>query len=204
MRGLKFIQDHSDGIDQHAKKAIRPRFVDMFLHFWQISARRGKNMEHNCGFTDENRWFRYRAAAIIVEDGCVLFAGNENEDYLYSIGGAVHMGETAEDAVKREVLEETGVEYAVDHLAVIHENFFNENTGSLKGMECHEIALYYMMKPRGTRALHSDSYTMGVRETMHWIPIEKIGQYKAFPTFMKDYLLSDHDGIEHIVTDERI
>ena len=68
-------------------------------------------MEHNCGFIDENRWFRYRAAAIIVEDGCVLFAGNENEDYLYSIGGGVHMGETAEDAVKREVLEETGVEY---------------------------------------------------------------------------------------------
>ena len=161
-------------------------------------------MEHNCGFIDENRWFRYRAAAIIVEDGCVLFAGNENEDYLYSIGGAVHMGEKAEDAVRREVLEETGVEYAVDHLAVIHENFFNENTGSLKGMECHEIALYYLMKPRGTKVLHSDSYTMGVRETMHWIPIEKIGQYKAFPTFLKDYLLFDHDGIEHIVTDERV
>lgn len=161
-------------------------------------------MEHNCGFIDENRWFRYRAAAIIVEDGCVLFAGNENEDYLYSIGGAVHMGERAEDAVRREVLEETGVEYAVDHLAVIHENFFNENTGSLKGMECHEIALYYLMKPRGAKVLHSDSYTMGVRETMYWIPIEKIGQYKAFPTFLKDYLLSDHYGIEHIVTDERV
>ena len=161
-------------------------------------------MEHNCVFIDENRWFRYRAAAIIVEDGCVLFAGNENEDYLYSIGGAVHIGETAEDAVKREVLEETGVEYAVDHLAVIHENFFNENTGSLKGMDCHEIALYYLMNPRGTKLLHSDSYTMGVRETMHWIPIEKIAQYKAFPTFLKDYLLSDHYGIEHIVTDERV
>ena len=160
-------------------------------------------MEHNCGFTDENRWFRYRAAAIIVEDGCVLFAGNENENYIYSIGGAVHMGETAEAAVKREVFEETGVEYAVDHLAVIHENFFNENTGSLKGLECHEIALYYTMKPRGTRVLHSNSYTMGVKETMHWIPIDKIGQYKAFPTFLKDFLLSDHDGIEHIVTDER-
>lgn len=161
-------------------------------------------MEHNCGFTDENRWFRYRAAAIIVEDGCVLFAGNENEDYLYSIGGAVHMGETAEDAVRREVFEETGVDYAIDHLAVIHENFFNENTGSLKGMECHEIALYYLMRPRGTKALNSDSYTMGVKETMHWISIENIGQHKAFPTFLKDYLLSDHDGIEHIVTDERI
>ena len=161
-------------------------------------------MEHNCGFTDENKWFRYRAAAIIVEDGCVLLAGNEKEDYLYSIGGAVHMGETAEDAVKRETLEETGVNYEVDRLAVIHENFFNENAGSLKGLECHEIALYFMMKPRGTKELHSNSYTMGVRETMHWIPIEKLDTYKAFPTFMKEYLQSDHYGIEHIITDERV
>ena len=114
-------------------------------------------MEHNCGFIDENRWFRYRAAAIIVEDGCVLFAGNENEDYLYSIGGAVHMGETAEDAVKREVLEETGVEYAVDHLAVIHENFFNENTGSLKGMECHEIAMYVVRQIKWRKKLQIKS-----------------------------------------------
>ena len=161
-------------------------------------------MEHNCGFTDENKWFRYRAAAIIVEDGCVLLAGNGKEDYLYSIGGAVHMGETAEDAVKRETLEETGVNYEVDRLAVIHENFFNENAGSLKGLECHEIALYFMMKPRGTKELHSNSYTMGVRETMHWIPIEKLDTYKAFPTFMKEYLQSDHYGIEHIITDERV
>ena len=67
-------------------------------------------MNYDCGFTKDNKWFRYRAAAIIVEDDCVLFAGNEKDDYYCSIGGAVHMGETAEDAVKREVLEETGVE----------------------------------------------------------------------------------------------
>ena len=39
------------------------------------------------------------------------------------------MGETAGEAVKREVLEEIGVAYEVDNLAVIHENFFNENNG---------------------------------------------------------------------------
>ena len=161
-------------------------------------------MEYNCGFTDGNKWFRYRAAAIIVEDGCVLLAGNEKEDYLYSIGGAVHMGETAEEAVKRETLEETGISYEVDRLAIIHENFFNENSGSLKGLECHEIALYFIMRPRGTKALCSNSYTMGVKETMHWIPIEKLDEYKAFPLFMKEYLESDHSGIKHIITDERI
>ena len=57
-------------------------------------------MQDGC-FTSDNNWFRYRAAAIIVEDGCVLFIGNKNEDYLYSVGGGVHMGESAEDAVKR-------------------------------------------------------------------------------------------------------
>lgn len=28
---------------------------------------------YDCGFTKENNWFRYRAAAIIVENDCVLF-----------------------------------------------------------------------------------------------------------------------------------
>ena len=61
----------------------------------------------DCGFTRENKWFRYRAAAIIIEEDCVLFAGNEIDDYYYSIGGGVHVGETSEQAVKREVLEVT-------------------------------------------------------------------------------------------------
>jgi ADP-ribose pyrophosphatase YjhB (NUDIX family) len=159
---------------------------------------------YDCCFTNENNWFRYRAAAIIVEDGCVLLVGNEEENYLYSVGGGVHMNEKAEDAVIREVFEETGVHYEIDRLAVIHENFWDGKGAFDTGLHCHEIAFYYLMKPRGTKVLHSDSYTMGVRETMHWIPIEKIGQYKAFPTFLKDYLLSDHYGVEHIVTDERV
>ena len=158
---------------------------------------------YDCGFTKENNWFRYRAAAIIMEEGCVLFAGNENEDYFYSIGGGVHMGERAEDAVLREVFEETGVTYEIDHLAIIHENFFSQDSGTLKDMDCHEICLYFMMKPRGTKELHSNSYTHGVKEQMHWIPIENLDKYKAFPSFLKDYLSREHIGIEHIITDER-
>lgn len=159
--------------------------------------------EYDCGFTRENKWFRYRAAAIIVENNCVLFAGNELEDYYYSIGGGVHIGETAEDAVKREVLEETGVSYEIDHLAVIHENFFDENNGTLAGLDCHEISLYFLMKPRGTQELNSNSTTFGVKENMYWIPIEELDKYKAFPSFMKEYLSKEHIGIEHIITYER-
>ncbi|MCM1062451.1 MAG: NUDIX domain-containing protein [Eubacterium sp.] len=159
---------------------------------------------YDCGFTKEDNWFKYRAGAIIVEDDCVLFAGNRNEDYLYSIGGGVHLGETAEEAVLRWVFEETGVYYEIDRLAVIHENFFSENSGVLKGLNCHEISLYFIMKSRGTKELHSNSTTYGgVKEEMHWIPICDLDKYRAFPSFMKDYLSREHFGIEHIVTDER-
>lgn len=156
-------------------------------------------MDHDCCFIKENRWFRYRAAAIIIEEGCILFVGNQRENYLYSVGGGVHMGETAEEAVKREVYEETGVAYEIDRLAIIHENFF-EGDGTLEGLQCHEVALYYLMKPRGTKELHSNSYTGGVREEMHWIPIEELDQYVAYPTFLKEKLGCIKEGIEHIVT----
>lgn len=160
---------------------------------------------YDCGFTKENNWFRYRAAAIIIEDGCVLFASNQRDDYYYSIGGGVHMGETAEDAVLREVYEETGVHYEIDHLAVIHENFFNNNTGTLNAFDCHELSFYYMMKPRGNRKLNSNSISaFGDKELMHWVPLEDLDKVKAFPVFLKDYLSKEHTGVEHIVTDERI
>lgn len=158
----------------------------------------------DCGFTNGNKWFRYRAGAIIIEDDCVLFASNEVDDYLYSIGGGVHMGETAEEAVLREVFEETGVHYEIDYLAVIHENFFDENAGTLKGLDCHEISFYFMMKSRGTKELHSNSTTQGMKEYMNWIPIKDLGKYKAFPSFLMDYLSREHSGIEHIITDERV
>ena len=160
---------------------------------------------YDCGFTKENNWFRYRAAAIIIEDGCALFASNQRDDYYYSIGGGVDMGETAEEAVLREVYEETGVHYEIDHLAVFHENFFNNSAGTLEGLSCHELSFYYKMKTRGTKKLNSNSISAyGDKELMHWVPLEKLDQVKAFPTFLKDYLSKEHKGIEHIVTDDRI
>lgn len=158
-------------------------------------------MEYDCGFTKRNKWFRYRAAAIIIENGHVLFAGNERESYYYSIGGGVHIGESAEEAVKREVLEETGVEYEVERLAFIHENFF-DGDGTLEGRECHEIALYFLMKPRGTQELNSNSYTQGVKESMYWLPIDKLNEHRAYPTFFKEKLKKLKNEVEHIVTYE--
>lgn len=161
------------------------------------------NKGQDCCFSREGNWFRYRAGAIVVEDGCVLMVGNERDNYLYSVGGGVHLGETAKEAVVREVFEETGVRYEVDRLAVIHENFFDSSDGLLSGLCCHEIAFYFLMKPRGTKQLNSDSWECGIKEEMHWIPIEDLDKYTAFPSFLQEYLQNPQDELVHIVTDER-
>ena len=60
------------------------------------------------------------------------------------------------------------------------------------------------MKPKVSKNLKSQSTTMsGLKETMHWIPIDELNKHTAYPTFMKEYLLSEHNGVEHIITDER-
>ncbi|MDF2506072.1 NUDIX domain-containing protein [Clostridium sp.] len=138
----------------------------------------------DCCFTRNNNWFRYRV---------------ETSDYYYSVGGGVHLGETAEDAVLREVYEETGVRYEIERLAFIHENFFT-NGGMFEGLECHEISLYFLMKSRGTQELNSNSYCLEGKEFMNWIPISELKNLKAFPTFFVDKLTNMTNKIEHIVT----
>lgn len=156
----------------------------------------------DCGFSQEKSWFRYRAAALIVEDGKVLLAGNSINDYLYSVGGAVLIGEKSEEAVVREVYEETGEIYEVDQLAIIHENFFPGEEPDFAGFICHEICFYYKMKSKGFMKFTKQGKTQGVEEKMHWVDIDQLKNIKAYPSFLEDYLSTEHDSVVHIITNE--
>lgn len=160
-------------------------------------------MELDCGFQVGENWFRYRVGAVIIENGCALFVSNRQENYYYSVGGAVHMNERAEHAVIREVLEETGIQYEIDRLIVIHENFFAESEGALKNLRCHEVSFYYLMKPRGTQELPGGGLNhFGEQEELYWLPIETLDTVKAYPSFLKRYLANPSDRIVHIITED--
>ncbi|MCL2861031.1 MAG: NUDIX domain-containing protein [Firmicutes bacterium] len=156
-------------------------------------------MNKDCGFIRDNYWFRYRACAIIIEDGNVLMTKNEKVPYYYSVGGGVHLNETAQDAVIREVYEETGEYFEVERLAFIHENFF-KGTWDDENKICHEIAFYFLMKPKGIKEFNWESRSLdGVKETVSFLPIDKLHEYEVYPTFFKDKLKNMKDGIEHIL-----
>lgn len=152
-------------------------------------------MKTDISFQEEHQRFRYKAAALIHEEGAFAFMSNPYEDYFYPLGGAVQLGESSEDAVKREVLEETGQVYEIDRLVLIHENFFQQERGRLAGLDCHEICFYYLMKSKGKQfvSLSSD-------ETVKWIPLEELNHLTAYPNFLPDLFTHLHQGIQHLIT----
>ena len=159
-------------------------------------------MERDCRFNSEDYRFHFRVAAIIMEEGHILLAKCDAADYFYSVGGGVHLGETAEDAVKREVFEETGIRYEVERLAFIHENFFVDEVVSA-GRKIHEISFFFLMKPKGKmQKINVESVCAAGRETVHWLPIEKLSGITAFPEFYREKLLNMPEVIEHIVNRE--
>lgn len=155
----------------------------------------------DCRFDVENQRFQFRAGAVIVEENCVLLAKCDAADYYYSVGGAVKLGETAEEAVKREVFEETGIEYEVERLLCVHENFFVDES-VLKGVTFHEVCFYFLMKSQGKKEINKESFSSSSREYMHWVPIEKLSEVEAFPVFLKDKLLNSSENVLHIITND--
>ena len=98
-----------------------------------------------CGFTKENKWFRYRTGGIIINNDKMLFVKSKIGGYYYIIGGGVHLGENSVNCIEREILEETGMHAKVDRLSVICENFFLDHGGVIDGMDCHTIEFYYQL-----------------------------------------------------------
>ncbi|MCL2576166.1 MAG: NUDIX domain-containing protein [Defluviitaleaceae bacterium] len=155
-------------------------------------------------FLIDRHFFTYRVGAVIIEDDYLLMVKNTSVDYYYSVGGAVQHMETAQEAVRREVLEETGVDYEVDRLLFIHENIFNNanDTPMLKDRDCHEIALYFLMKPQGSRDVVCKSVGMdGAKESLHWLPVGELGEYVMYPKFFCDRILDLPLAVEYVCTD---
>lgn len=143
-----------------------------------------------------------RAGAIIIKNNMLLMAGNDKSCYLYSVGGRIRFGETAEEAIIREVYEETGVKMETDGLGFIHENYFRSDMPPKAGRLIYEISFYFYMKVPEDFEPVSMSFTEGkATEYLQWVSPDT--EKTIYPEFFRDAVFSPCRETRHIVTDER-
>ena len=130
--------------------------------------------------------FNYRVCAVMVHEGKFLAMRDERSPYYYLPGGRVKLGETAEDAVLRELREELGISAAIRRPLWLNQGFFTEDVDQLR---YHELCLYFLMDFAGTDLLtrgqsfrrdegvHSHQFT--------WLPFESLSDAYFYPIFLK-------------------
>lgn len=69
---------------------------------------------------DDAHCFRVSVCALIFDDGHILLAHRHAIDWWNLPGGAVDPGETVDEALRREVREETGLEVEVGQLVGVY------------------------------------------------------------------------------------
>ncbi len=143
-----------------------------------------------------------RVGAIIIKDGKFLMVGSELFDYLYTVGGRVKFGETMEEAVMREVEEETGVHLEIDHLGIIHEAYYLGDVPGKEGKVIYELSFFFYMKvPEDFEPVCESVGEAYRKEYLSWASPEDPRGF--MPEFFRTEVFSEETGIRHIVTDER-
>ncbi len=131
--------------------------------------------------------FNYRVCGLILSEGKVLAMHDERSPYYYLPGGRVEMGETAEDAVIREVQEELGVTPRILRPLWLSQSFFTEDVDQTR---FHELCLYFLLDVSGTGLLsRGETFTRYEGKHTHvfkWLAFPRLRDEYFYPLFLKE------------------
>ena len=149
-------------------------------------------------FRTEMGRFNYRVGAVIIHNGRHLLMRNTEAPYSYTVGGRVHFNETTEEAVIREVKEETGVELSVDRMLFFQEQMFEEE---VTGEHVHELGVYFLMKDSvELEHLVCESRTeRGMKEELFWASPDELDDCHIVPESVAVRLRGLPEQTEHII-----
>jgi 8-oxo-dGTP pyrophosphatase MutT (NUDIX family) len=139
---------------------------------------------------------RLRAAAILRRRGQVLLHRAEGDSFWALPGGGIEPGESAAQALVREIQEELGVAVVPGSLACVVENFFE-----YAGVAVHETGLYLHAKLQpGSLLTEMPGPYEGVeghrRLEFAWFASADISDLDLRPSFLREALASLPDAAD--------
>ena len=143
-------------------------------------------MNKDISYISGNSKFNYRVCAVMTDNGRLLAMHDERSPYYYLPGGRVKMGETAEQAVVREVREELEVEPNIVRPLWLSQSFFNEDVDKL---DYHELCVYFLVDISHTSIMSlGDRFTFKERGHTHdfeWLVFDRLKDEYLYPVFIK-------------------
>lgn len=129
--------------------------------------------------TIDKQIFGVRASALIKQDDKFLFI--KDNDTYFVVGGAIQVNELSQEAVRREVKEELGIEITVDKLAFMVENIFVH-----EDYNYHNIEFHYFCET--TQNVPMQMIEQDNKLDVVWLSIHELQRYDIKPNFLKEEL----------------
>ena len=137
-------------------------------------------------FKSGNEKFNYRVCAMMISDEKILAIHDDRSPYYYLPGGRVAIGETAENAVIREIQEELGVTPKIVRPLWLNQAFFTEDVDN---HNYHELCIYFLMDITDTDLLtRGEQFTSNEGHRTHtfkWLGFERLKDEYFYPLFLK-------------------
>jgi ADP-ribose pyrophosphatase YjhB (NUDIX family) len=136
------------------------------------------------------RHIRSAARAIIICNGCLLATKMLDQRGVYYIlpGGGQQPGETMEDAVRRECLEEVGLQVKVIRLLYVREYIGKNHNFSKRHKAFHQIEHVFLCEvddPTGAcPGNETDNHQIGV----NWLSLEAFANIRFYPECIKPHI----------------
>ncbi|GIK43029.1 MAG: DNA mismatch repair protein MutT [Chloroflexota bacterium] len=139
--------------------------------------------------------FNYRVAALIEHQERYLFTTTPEIDFWFLPGGRVKAGESALEAIARELQEELGITAQSPQLLWTVENFF-----TLGGERYHEVSFYFAVSP-GPEIdfMGQESFSRDSAWEFRWFDLAAIQALDVRPPFLKWKLAQMGQGLSHII-----
>ena len=130
--------------------------------------------------------FDVRACGILHHNGNILIS-HETDGSATLTGGALKIGETSEQAVIREFLEETNLHVKVNKLVAVIENFFEVNSKIFQQI----IFVYHVELQEDCPQILRCKEKLNVM----WVATETVNNLK--PPVLNELIQLDDDSLKH-------
>jgi 8-oxo-dGTP diphosphatase len=133
---------------------------------------------------------RNSAKAIIIRDGCLLAIRNTDPEANWYIlpGGGQRFGETLDEALKHECLEETGASVSVCRLRLVREYIDRNHEFSDHDGEAHQVEFIFECEIVGEYSPRDGHLPDQNQTGVTWLAIGELEKHQLYPRVLTGVL----------------